>query len=165
MTAFDPSEAAGAYAELQITDLVAIAYLDEGYLPEAKGLAVRELEKRGVAQKKDELIVQARADLEERRRWVEDARYAASANHDRIRQKISVFALIAILWIFALLTPAFIADKRGSMDSVLILLGLGWAISVLVAIKRARDGNRRLIYQVLVVPVVLAIVGAAIRFT
>ncbi len=67
MTAFDPSEAAKTYKELPAEELALIAFVDPDYLPEAKQLAIAELDRRGLAGSNRDLIARAHRELEVRK--------------------------------------------------------------------------------------------------
>src|SRR5262245_2082780 len=105
MTAFDPAEAEKAYAEMQLAELVCIAYLDDGYLPEARSIATRELDRRGVPPDRAALIEQTRRELEERKQAAAREPEAIYERSERFKNWIAIFTGLAALWVMSFVAP------------------------------------------------------------
>ena len=127
---------------METEELVRIAYLEPDYVPEAKALAVRELDKRGVPENRDRLIRQVRDENRERARA---AKRQSARNVEQARAlefRFGAGMLIGLLWFAALLAPSMLKDMSSSENGTgLFLLGI-WAIAVVDVRERPvmRDG-------------------------
>jgi len=107
MVGFDATEVKKRYAAMSTEDLVSVAYIEEGYLPEAKAIALRELDKRGVPEGRDGLIARVRRESAERQEEIEQARFVADEitrkQVDRFKMwfflALLVFAVLYALWV------------------------------------------------------------------
>jgi len=167
MASFDPIEGEKRCAELPLTELVRIAYLDDDYLPEAREIALRELDKREVPQGRDELISQVRRQLEKLENARDEARSVADRvtreRMDRFQARIVVALLVLALWCVAFFAPLNYDRERYEFGGVDVALLAGWVFLVLVAIWKYRQGKPLWIYAVLVVPAGLFVLGLALR--
>jgi hypothetical protein len=149
---------------METEELVRIAYLEPDYVPEAKALAVRELDKRGVPENRDRLIRQVRDENRERARA---AKRQSARNVEQARAlefRFGAGMLIGLLWFAALLAPSMLKDMSSSENGTgLFLLGI-WAIAVVDAVRKWRRGLRRQLYLVVLIPGVLLVLGIAIRW-
>lgn len=162
--AFDPVAAAETYADMETEELVRIAYLEPDYLPEAKALAMQELDKRGVPANRESLIRQVRDERIERADALERRREEKSQHADLLQYRIVAGTLIGGLWFVALLAPSLLKEWTTSRNVAgLILLG-GWAIAIVGAVRKWRRGSRRQFYLVVLTPGVLFVLGVAIRW-
>jgi hypothetical protein len=161
--AFDPVAAAQAYAAMETEELVRIAYLEPDYVPEAKALASRELDKRGVPKNRKSLIRQVRGEIRDRARASERQ---LDKNFDQVQSikfRIAAGFLICGLWLVALFAPTTLKEWSSAADGAgLFLLGV-WALAVIDAIRKLRRGLRRQFYLVVVIPAVLLVVGVTVR--
>jgi hypothetical protein len=143
---------------------VNIAYLDPGYLPEAKEIAVRELDRRGVLGDMARLVDRARSEMEHRKHTTE---LATHENIDKLRRwewKIGGAVLIVALWSFALIAPTMLETwKFSSIDwKVLALFGL-WAFFTIKAINNYRSGQRGQLYLIVLIPALLFLLSLIYR--
>jgi hypothetical protein len=100
--AFDPVAAAQTYAGMDTEELVRIAYLEPDYVAEAKALALRELDKRGVPADPKKLIRQVRDEIRDN---AGAAHRLTAANIEQARKlefRFVVGLLIFVLWLAAL---------------------------------------------------------------
>jgi hypothetical protein len=161
--AFDPVAAAQTYAAMETEELVRIAYLEPDYVPEAKALALRELDKRGVPEDRKNLIRQVRGELRDRARALE--RQSAKNFHQGqvLQFRIAAGSLIGALWVAALFMPSMLKEWNVSVDGAgFFFLGV-WVIAVIDAIRKLRRGLRRQFYLIVVIPAVLLVVGVTVR--
>jgi hypothetical protein len=164
MTAFDPTEAAQAYADLETDELVRIAYLEPNYLPEAKAIAMRELSGRGVPENPSQLIEHVRLDCENRRHAEEMLTYHNMARMDRVKGQLHSVALIGATWIAALILPTTLTDwQTFSNDWKALALASVWVFFAIDAIRRKSRGAPRRFYLIVVIPLALFAVGLAFR--
>jgi hypothetical protein len=161
--AFDPVAAAQTYAGMDTEELVRIAYLEADYVPEAKALALRELDKRGVPANPKELIRQVRDEVRDRAGAAERMTAANIEQAHGLEFRLVVGLLILALWFAALFAPIVIKQARNSTDGAVFLLLGGWAIAVVYAVRKARRGKRRPLYLVVVIPAVLLVTGIIFR--
>jgi hypothetical protein len=84
MAAFDSTETAQTYSNLEVEELVRIAYLDPNYLEEAKMLAWKELDRRGIPKERSSLIEQMRLHFDHVRESTEAADYESVARIERL---------------------------------------------------------------------------------
>ena len=162
MTAFDPIAAAVAYAELDTVELVNIAYLDPGFLPEAKDLAVRELNKRGVLGEKEELIKTVRREMDFRAQAATQQQYENLGEMERFKQKTREVMLISGLWVFALIAPWQLPWKVTSVNWIVLLLFGFWLFYVVAAFRKYKNTGRRILFYIVVAP--MALFGASMLF-
>jgi hypothetical protein len=161
--AFDPGAAAQTYADMDTEELVRIAYLEPDYVSEAKALALRELDKRGVPRDRKKLIRQVRDEIRDRARASESSNAKNLEQFQALKFRIAAGSLIGGLWVAALFAPTVLKDLNKSSDGAgVVLLGV-WAIAVVDAVRKARRGVRRQLYLVVIVPAILLVVGVAIR--
>jgi hypothetical protein len=161
--AFDPVAAAKTYAGMDTEELVRIAYLEPDYVPEAKSLALRELDKRGIPGNRKNLIRQVRDEIRGRERASERLSAESFGQLQTLKFRIAAGSLICGLWFVALFAPAMVKEWSNTADGAgLLLLGV-WAIAVVDAVGKARRGARRQLYLVVVVPAILLLVGVTIR--
>lgn len=160
---FDPVAAAKAYAGMDTEELVRIAYLEPDYVPEAKALALRELDNRGIPGNRKNLIRQVRDEIRGRDRASERRSAKNFEQLQTLKFRIAAGSLICGLWFIALFAPAMIEEWSKTADGAgFFLLGV-WAIAAIDAVRKARRGTRRQLYLVVVVPVILLLVGITIR--
>lgn len=165
MTAFDPTEAAESYLTLDTEELVRIAYLEPDYLPEAKAIALRELDRRRIPRNNAELIDRVRADIAFRRDSAEMLMYDNFAKADRLERRIGAVILTGALWVFALIAPAYLRDVESlSIDWKVVTLSLIWLLAAIFATRKRSRGEPLLFYVVVVVPAALFILGSAYQF-
>lgn len=162
--AFDPVTAAQTYAEMETEELVRIAYLEPNYVPEAKALAMRELDKRGVSEDREGLIRQVRDENKERAEALELHRYEKAARWEDLELRLLGGMLIGSLWLGALLAPSIYEDWSRSGSAAGFVLLAGWAIAVVYAVRKLLRGLRRPFYLVVVIPGGLFVVGVALRW-
>jgi hypothetical protein len=161
--AFDPVAAAQTYAGMDTEELVRIAYLEPDYVAEAKALALRELDKRGVPANRKELIRQVRDEIRDNAGAAQRMTAANLEQARRLELRLVAGMLIFVLWLAALFAPIVIKEARNSTDGAVFLLLGGWAIAVVYAIRKARRGKRRQLYLVVVIPALLFVAGVVIR--
>ncbi len=165
MTVFDPRAAAVAYAEKDTDELVIIAFLDPNFLPEAKDLALRELNKRGALKNKAAAIDRARRQMAYSAQAVEQAAYYSAEKTQRFNEKFREAAFIGAIWVLAFVGPSIITHHGFRPDwSTLVILAF-WLFFVIDAIRNCRkSGRRSSIVYVVVVPVALFALGSVIQF-
>jgi hypothetical protein len=161
--AFDPVAAAQTYASMDTEELVRIAYLEPDYVAEAKALALRELDKRGVPANPKKLIRQVRDEIRDNAGAAHRLTAANIEQGRRLELRFVAGMLILVLWLAALFAPIVIKEARNSTDGAVFLLLGGWAIAVVVAVRKAWRGKRRQLYLVVVIPAVLLVAGIIFR--
>lgn len=165
MTEFDPSAAAAAYAEKDTNELVNIAFLDPAFLPEAKDLALRELNKRGALQNKAAAINRARREMAYRAQAVEQTAYYGIEKAQLFNQKFREATFIGAIWALAFVGPSMIAHHGFRPNWLMLVILVPWLFLVANAIRNYRKfGRRSSIVYVVVVPVALFAVGSLIQF-
>jgi hypothetical protein len=164
MIAFDPTEASKVCSELDIEEVVRIAYLEPDYLPEAKAIALRELDRRGIPRDRDDLINRVRANIDFTRQATEMMTYDNIAKAHRIEQRIAEVILIGALWIIALIGPITLRSWESlSIDWLRMTLFATWVGVAVYAVWKRRKGKHRLFNLVVIVPAALLLVGLAYR--
>lgn len=165
MTVFDPRAAAAAYAEEDTDELVNVAFLDPNFLPEAKELALRELNKRGALKNKAAAIDRARREMAYRAQAVEQAAYYSVEKAQRFDQKFREAGFIGALWVLAFFGPLIITRHGFRPDWMTLVILAFWLFFVIDAIRKYRkSGRRSSIVYVVVVPAALFAVGWVIQF-
>jgi hypothetical protein len=155
---FDPDRAASHYAEMATDDLVRIAFIDAGYLDEAKDLARAELSRRGVGPVTESDVARVERVFEERQiaRLEND-----SAGLEKIESFNSSFATVVFIassWVLLPIIP------HADFDLWVVAFLLGWGVFTLTAVADARKGEtEKLIYGVLV-PLGLLLISLMVRF-
>jgi hypothetical protein len=163
MTAFDLSEAAKTYEELPAEDLALIAFVDPDYLPEAKQLAITELNRRGLAGNMQDLVARAHREVEFRKQLHVDADAISHEKQDRLREMLATAVLIGIVWMFALVAPFVFSWQDLSFDWMAALLVIIWIAVVIDAIRKARRGDRLRLQLFLIWPGILLLISLACR--
>jgi hypothetical protein len=162
--AFDPVAAAQTYAAMETEELVRIAYLEPDYVPEAKALAVRELDKRGVAENRESLIRQVRDENMERAHAVEMHSARKFQQAHALELRLIAGMLIGFLWFAALLAPSIQKDLSRSGNGLWFVVLSVWAIAIVDGVRKWRRGLRRQLYLVAIIPGALFVVGVAFRW-
>lgn len=161
--AFDPVAAAKTYAGMDTEELIRIAYLEPDYVPEAKALALRELDNRGIPGNRKNLIRQVRDEIRGRDRASERLSAKNFEQLQTLKFRIAAGSLICGLWLVALFAPAMVREWSKTADGAsFFLLGV-WAIAVVDAVRKARRGARHQLYLIVVIPAILLLVGVTIR--
>jgi hypothetical protein len=159
VTEFNSQSIAERYAQFDTLELANIAYLDPNYLPQAKELAERELERRGALLNKASLLEQARQEMRYREGMTEQATYASLERGERLKFAVWRGGSIACLWMFALIAPVAIPRTFGATDWVLLVpLGI-WIFAIVDAVRKYETTGRRSLVFVAYVPAVLCAFG------
>lgn len=155
---FDPNRAASNYAEMPTDDLVRIAFIDGGYLDEAKDLARAELSRRGVGSVTESDLARVERTVEERRIARLENDSAGLEKIERFNSSFATVAFIAGSWVLLPIIP------HADFDLWVVAVLLGWGVFTLTAVADARKGEaEKFIYGVLV-PLGLLLISLMVRF-
>lgn len=163
MTAFDQRDAEKDYREKSAEDLAHIAWVDPGFLPEAKQLAAAELDRRGLAGNRDDLIERAKRELLERQELRQDADLAVHQRSAQWSDRLGIAAMVVLVWMFALIAPFQDFRTGSSPDWVTVLLVIAWIGFAVDAVRRALHGERLRLYLFLVGPLVAMLASLGCR--
>ncbi|MEZ5459623.1 MAG: hypothetical protein R3E65_10080 [Steroidobacteraceae bacterium] len=155
---FDPSRAASNYAEMPTDDLVRIAFIDGGYLDEAKDLAKAELSRRGVGPVTKSDLARVERVFEERQIARLENDYAGLEKIERFKSSFATVAFIAGSWVLLPIIP------HADFDLWAVAVLMGWGVFTLIAVADSRQGEtEKLIYGVLI-PLGLLLISLMVRF-
>lgn len=139
-------------------DLIHIAFIDAGYLDEAKHLARAELSRRGVGSVTTSDLARVERAFEERRIARLENDSAGLEKIERFNSSFATVAFIAGIWVLFPIIP------HADFDLWVVAVLLGWGVFALAAIADARKGEtEKLIYGVLV-PLGLLLISLMVRF-
>jgi hypothetical protein len=162
MKGFDASATAAKYRDLDINELVKIAYMSDDYLVDAQEIAAREIERRQTGASKDVLVARARRQLKRDKRDRSISEHGGVVHNRQFREKFQVGILLVALWALSFVAYEFVDDLYWSRDWYLIFVPAVWARNVYRGVQKARAGKPRQLILVGAVPVVLFIAGAIV---
>jgi len=162
MVAFDRSDAEQIYRDLSPEELVVIASTDSGYLPEARNLAIAELERRGLGASRDELTARGRREIEYRQQRRDEAEMVAHERRNKARETLGDVFLIMMLWTFAAVAPFGDFGSGHSPGWMEVALAGVWVFFVIDAIRKAMRGDRLRLYLVVIGPICLFLISFGI---